>query len=93
MNENTLDNITFSQKVSVMQQIVDTDTGEVLFEVESSVLFLTIKFFTLLLRNYFKFLRQSRNIQVFIRSYINVTSSPELDFSDDRQFDNTFCPF
>ena len=48
MENNPLNYVSFPRKVSVKQEIVDTDTGEILLHLESSILFLNLKFFGLL---------------------------------------------
>jgi hypothetical protein len=68
MNDNTLDKITFPQKVSVVQQIIDIDTGEILFSLTSKVSFFCLNFFVIVLRKYFMLLREKKNLMVQIRS-------------------------
>lgn len=77
----TLAYIRFNTKVSVLQQIVDTDTGELLFELKSNVLLLNVKYFGIVLYQYIKRLREGRkNLQVIIRSYSNTPGTKEIDF-------------
>ena len=80
MNEQ-LSYVRFNDKISVLQQIVDTDTGELLFELKSSVLVLNLKYFCIILYQYIKRLREGRkNLQVIIRTYCNTRGTNEIDF-------------
>lgn len=78
MENNPLNCISFPRKVSVQQEIVDTDTGEVLLHLESHLCFLNLKFFGLILKQYISLLRAKTNLQVTIRSYCNVKDEPVL---------------
>ena len=81
MNEE-LSYVRFPEKLSLLQQIVDTDTGELLFELKSNVLLLNFKYFGLILFQYFRLLREgSKNLQIIIRSYSNVRGTNELQFN------------
>lgn len=81
MYDQPLDQIRFKQKLSCRQEIIDTDTGEVLYSVNSSVLFLSINFFCMILRKYFNILRTHRNIQLQIRTYQNsIEQDIPLDY-------------
>lgn len=80
MNEE-LSYVRFPEKLSLLQQIVDTDSGELLFELKSNVLLLNFKYFGIILYQYFKHLREGRkNLQIIIRSYSNVRGTNELRF-------------
>lgn len=80
MNEE-LSYVRFPEKLSLLQQIVDTDSGELLYELKSNVLLLNFKYFGLILYQYFKRLREGRkNLQIIIRSYSNVRGTNELQF-------------
>lgn len=78
MENNPLNCISFPRKVLVHQEIVDTDTGEVLLHLESSLCFLNLKFFGLILKQYISLLRAKTNLQVTIRSYCDVKDEPVL---------------
>lgn len=73
-----LDYIRFDKKVSLRQEIVDTNTGEVLFHLDSSVLLLNFQYFFIILRKFFSLLRQNRNIYVSIRTYSDGSKQLEL---------------
>ena len=78
MENNPLNYVSFPRKVSVKQEIVDTDTCEILLHLESSILFLNLKFFGLILKQYISLLRAKTNLQITIRSYCNVKDEPTI---------------
>ena len=73
-----LDYIRFNKKVSLTQEIVDTNTGEILFRLDSNVSLLNFQYFFIILRKFFSFLRQNRNIYVSIRTYDDDSIQLEL---------------
>lgn len=73
-----LDYIRFNKKVSLRQEIVDTNTGEILFRLDSNVSLLNFQYFFIVLRKFFSFLRQNRNIYVSIRTYDDDSIQLEL---------------
>lgn len=73
-----LDYIRFNKKVSLRQEIVDTNTGEILFRLDSNVSLLNFQYFFIILRKFFSFLRQNRNIYVSIRTYDDDSIQLEL---------------
>ena len=82
--------VRFNDKLSLLQRITDTDTGEILMELKSSVLTLNIKYFGIILLRYISLLREGRkNLQLQIRTYCNVRGTNELGFIDE----NSDCPF
>lgn len=73
-----LDYIRFNKKVSLRQEIVDTNTGEILFRLDSNVSLLNFQYFFIILRKFFSFLRQNRHIYVSIRTYDDDSIKLEL---------------
>lgn len=89
MTETPLQYVRFATRVSLLQEIIDTDTGEILFSLESHPLTLNVKYFCLIILKYIKFLReQKNNIQLRIRVYSPVRGTNEIGFVDE-----TSCPF
>ena len=81
--ENILSYVRFNSKISVLQRIIDTDSGELLLELKSNVLTLNVKYFSIVLIRYIQLLREGRkNIEVSIRTYSNVHGTNELGFVD-----------
>lgn len=89
MSDNPLQYVRFNQKISLKQEIVDTETGEILLSLDSSVLSLNVKYFAIVLIRFIKLLRENRkNLQVTLRTFSNVRGTNELGFVDDSN-----CPF
>ena len=62
--------VLFELPISVHQEIVDTSTGEILYSVDSNVLSLNVKYFTLVLFRYIKLLRERRYcLQLNVRTF------------------------
>lgn len=78
--ENSLSYVFFNRKISVVQEIVSTDTGEVLVHIESSVLKFTLQYFSVILLKYFQLLRESPNLYLTIRCYSDKSIQSNLDF-------------
>ena len=78
--ENCLSYVLFNHKISVVQEIVSAETGEVLVHIESSVLKFTLKYFSVILLKFFQLLRQSPNLYLSIRCYSDNSTQKDLEF-------------
>lgn len=84
MIDTPLQYVRFATRVSLLQEIVDTDTGEILFSLESHPLTLNVKYFCLIILKYIQFLReQKNNLQLRVRVYCPVHGTNELGFVDE----------
>lgn len=82
MNQD-LSYVRFNNKVIVLQQIVDADSGELLFELKSSVLLLNVKYFGIILFQYLKRLREGRkHLKLIVSASCPVQGTNELQFFD-----------